>query len=150
MVALALSSARRSPETILETMDRSIDRSIEVWFACATAAEHSADPWKFRYSTFCNKRFPSVTPINDTSEMLAPPNLPKTADTKFQTAVYPSNLARIGTKLCQNAFRTIPNVLFFDAKKQKSAKFSDEKFCFSQIWRGFTGGSPVTLLAGRR
>ena len=50
--------------------------------------------------------------------MLARQNLPKTADTKFQTAVYLSNLARIGTKLCQNAFQTIPDVLFFDAKKK--------------------------------
>ena len=33
------------------------------------------------------------------------------------TDVYPSNLAPIGAKLCQNAFRTIPNVLFFGTSK---------------------------------
>ena len=48
-----------------------------------------------------------------------------------------SNMGRIGTKLCQNAFQTIPDVLFFDAKKIFPAKFSDEKFRFWQIWRGF-------------
>ena len=69
--------------------------------------------------------------------MLARQNLPKTADTKFQTAVYPSNLAWIGAKLCQNAFQTIPNVSFFDAGIFFSANFLDRKFRFSSIWRGF-------------
>ena len=48
-----------------------------------------------------------------------------------------SNMARIGTKLCQNAFQTISDVSFFDAEKIISAKISDWKFCFSPIWRGF-------------
>ena len=48
-----------------------------------------------------------------------------------------SNMARIGAKLCQNAFRTILNVSSFDAEKKKSAKFSDHNFRFSLIWRGF-------------
>ena len=46
-------------------------------------------------------------------------------------------MARIGAKLCQNAFQTIPNVSFFDAEKFFSAKISDQKFWFSLIWRGF-------------
>ena len=33
---------------------------------------------------------------------------------KLQTAVYPSNMAPIGTKLWENAFQTIPHVSFFD------------------------------------
>ena len=48
-----------------------------------------------------------------------------------------SNMARIGAKLCQNAFRTILHVSSFDAEKKKSAKFSDHNFRFSLIWRGF-------------
>ena len=47
------------------------------------------------------------------------------------------NMARIGAKLCQNAFRTIPDVSFFDAEKIFSAKFLNQKFRFSLIWRGF-------------
>ena len=41
-------------------------------------------------------------------------------------------MARIGAKLCQNAFRTIPDVSFFDVKKQVSLKFFDELWCWSQ------------------
>ena len=48
-----------------------------------------------------------------------------------------SNMARIGAKLCQNAFRTILNVWSFHAKQFFSAKFSDQNFRFSLIWRGF-------------
>ena len=48
-----------------------------------------------------------------------------------------SNMARIGTKLCQNAFRTILNVWSFHAENFFSAKFSDQNFRFSLIWRGF-------------
>ena len=36
---------------------------------------------------------------------------------KLRTAVYPSNKARIGAKLWQNAFRKICNFRFFDAEK---------------------------------
>ena len=35
---------------------------------------------------------------------------------KLQTSVYPSNIAPISTKLCQNAFQAIPNISFFDAE----------------------------------
>ena len=37
---------------------------------------------------------------------------------KLRTAVYPSNKARIGVKLWENAFQTICNFSFFDAKKK--------------------------------
>ena len=48
-----------------------------------------------------------------------------------------SNMAQIGAKLCQNAFRTILNVSSFDAENFFSAKFSDHNFRFSLIWCGF-------------
>ena len=48
-------------------------------------------------------------------------------------------MARIGTKLCQNAFRAISDVSFFDLKKFFSAKNLNQKFCFSQFSRGFGG-----------
>ena len=57
---------------------------------------------------------------------------------KLWTIVYPSNLAPFGLKLCQNAFQTIPDILFFDAEK-KSANFSDRKISFSSIWLDFRG-----------
>ncbi len=48
--------------------------------------------------------------------------------TELWTAVYVPNLARIGAKICENAFRTIPKFLFFDAEKTFFfAKFSDQK-----------------------
>ena len=47
------------------------------------------------------------------------------------------NMARIGAKLCQNVFQTIPNISFFDAEFFSPAKFFDRKFQFSLIWRGF-------------
>ena len=46
-------------------------------------------------------------------------------------------MAAFGLKLWENAFQTIPDISFFDAKKIFSAKFSDQKFRFSLIWRGF-------------
>ena len=52
-------------------------------------------------------------------------------------AVFVSNLARIGAKICENAFRTIPNILFFDAEKKFFAKFLDRKFFASLILQGF-------------
>ena len=61
----------------------------------------------------------------------------KGAITKLRTTVYVSNLARIGAKICQNAFRTIPKILFFDAKKIFFAKIFGSKILFSQILRGF-------------
>ena len=39
---------------------------------------------------------------------------------KLWTAVYPSNMAPIRLKLCQNAFQTIPDISFFDAETQKT------------------------------
>ena len=42
---------------------------------------------------------------------------------KLRTAVYPSNKARIGAKLWENAFRTICNFSFFDVPKKKMIKF---------------------------
>ena len=56
---------------------------------------------------------------------------------QISTDVYVSNKAPIGTKLCQNAFQTIPDVSFFDAGKFFSATFSDGNFGFLLIWRGF-------------
>ena len=38
---------------------------------------------------------------------------------KLWTAVYPSNMAPISLKLCQNAFQTIPDISFFDAGHKK-------------------------------
>ena len=52
-----------------------------------------------------------------------------------------SNIARIDAKLCQNAFRTISDVSFFDAGKDFPVKFSDRKFHFSLILRGFGGAT---------
>ena len=56
-------------------------------------------------------------------------------------AVYPSNMARTGSKLGQNAFQAIPDVSFFDGDENFSAKFSVKKFSFSLFWRGF--GEPM-------
>ena len=50
-------------------------------------------------------------------------------------------MARIDAKLCQNAFQTIPDVSFFDAKKNLSAKILDRKFCFLPFWRDFGGAT---------
>ena len=33
---------------------------------------------------------------------------------KFRTTVYPSNKSPFASKLCENAFQTIPNISFFD------------------------------------
>ena len=49
------------------------------------------------------------------------------------------NMARIGAKLCQNAFQTIPDISLFDAQNFRSAKFSDIFLCVSQILVGFGG-----------
>ena len=56
-------------------------------------------------------------------------------------AVFVSNGARTDAKLCQNAFQTIPNVSFFDAKKICLTNFSDRKICFLPIWCGFRGST---------
>ena len=50
-------------------------------------------------------------------------------------------MARIATKLCQNAFQTILDVSFFDAEKKFSAKISDQNFCFLLSWRDFGGAT---------
>ena len=49
-------------------------------------------------------------------------------------------MARIGAKRCQNAFQTIPDVSFFDARKKFAAKFSDRKLPFSFIDAGCGNG----------
>ena len=46
-------------------------------------------------------------------------------------------MARIGAKLCQNAFRTILNVSSFDAEKKQITEIFGSQFRFSLIWRGF-------------
>ena len=62
---------------------------------------------------------------------------------KLRTDVYPSNKARIGVKLWQNAFRTICNFSFFDAEKYFwklfFQKFSGSIFFFKKIrfWRSY-------------
>ena len=48
-------------------------------------------------------------------------------DTKLRTAVYPSNKARTAAKLGENAFRTIPDISFFNAKKHALTNFLDLK-----------------------
>ena len=53
-------------------------------------------------------------------------------------AVYVSNGARTDAKLCQNAFQTIPNVSFFDAKKN----FFDEIFVFGLFGVDFEEPQP--------
>ena len=58
---------------------------------------------------------------------------------KFQTAVYPPRMARIGAKLWENAFQTIPVVQFFDVGKKKRRFFFDRKFSFWSIWPSFGG-----------
>ena len=50
-------------------------------------------------------------------------------------------MARIGAKLCQHAFQTIPDVSFFDAENCFSAKILDRKFCFLPCWHGFWGST---------
>ena len=45
-------------------------------------------------------------------------------------AVYPSNVAPIGTKLWENAFQKIPHVSFFDAKKNRSDILWPQKIDF--------------------
>ena len=42
---------------------------------------------------------------------------------ELRTTVYPSNMAPIGLKLGQNAFRTIPDILFFDGQKVDVLRF---------------------------
>ena len=46
---------------------------------------------------------------------------------KIRTAVYPSNMAPIGAKLCQNAFQMIPDISFLDADKHVLAIFFQKK-----------------------
>ena len=59
-------------------------------------------------------------------------------------AVYPSNMARIGTKLCQNAFQTIPNVSFFDVQKFFFSDFFGFGNPFFDIFAAFWGISAKT------
>ena len=54
-------------------------------------------------------------------------------DDELRTSVYPSNLAPIGAKLRQRAFRKICNFRFFDAEKIFCQKFRIEKSDFRQF-----------------
>ena len=54
-------------------------------------------------------------------------------DDEFRTSVYPSNLAPIGAKLWQRAFRKICNFRFFDAEKKNQQNFRIEKSDFRQF-----------------
>ena len=59
---------------------------------------------------------------------------------KLRSAVYPSNKARIGAKLWENAFRTICNFSFFDAKKENDNFFAKNlgvDFKKVRFWRGY-------------
>ena len=56
---------------------------------------------------------------------------------KLRTAVYPSNKAPIGLKLCQNAFQTIPDISFFDVEKKNRHNFSIEKLVFCNFGQAF-------------
>ena len=46
---------------------------------------------------------------------------------KFQTAVYPPRMARTAAKLWENAFRTIPDISFFDAEQNFVGKQISKK-----------------------
>ena len=58
---------------------------------------------------------------------------------KIRTAVYPSNMAPIGAKLCQNAFQMIPDISFLDAEKHGLAIFFQTKIGVKSINRFFGG-----------
>ena len=47
---------------------------------------------------------------------------------KLWTAVYPPRIAPFGLKLWENAFRMIPNILFFEAKRVKIL------YLFRKLW----------------
>ena len=45
---------------------------------------------------------------------------------ELRTTVYPSNMAPIGLKICQNAFQTIPNISFCDTENITFLRFCRE------------------------
>ena len=53
----------------------------------------------------------------------------------------PSNMARIGTKLCQNAFQTIPDISIFGEKKNFLTKVFGLENRFSPFWADFGGST---------
>ena len=53
---------------------------------------------------------------------------------ELRTSVYPSNLAPIGAKLRQCAFRKICNFRFFDAENFFRQNFRIEKSDIRQFW----------------
>ena len=70
---------------------------------------------------------------------MAPPSTDPDDEIELRTFVRPSNVAPIAAKLWENAFRTICNFRFFDAKKIFS-KFFFEIFrrffiIFVRFWR---------------
>ena len=64
---------------------------------------------------------------------------------KLWAAVYPSNKAPIATKLCQNAFQTIPDIWFFDAEKILM-KFSAQKVSMTSKIARFGGATNFWVL----
>ena len=71
-------------------------------------------------------------------------------ETKLRMAVYVSNLARIGAKICENAFRTIPKNLFFDTENFFSRNIRIKKLIFANFARFRTthGQTDVTNNSG--
>ena len=53
---------------------------------------------------------------------------------KLWRAVYPSNKAPIGAKLCENAFQTIPVNSIFGEKKNCRRNFSVSDVIFCVLW----------------
>ena len=56
-------------------------------------------------------------------------------------AHWPSNMAPIGAKLCQNAFQTIPIVSIFDEKTKNLARFFGLDNRFTPFWCNFGGSA---------
>ena len=53
---------------------------------------------------------------------------------KLRTAVYPSNMAPIAAKLCQNAFQTIPVISYFVVNKKIKILANFDRPFTSQGW----------------
>ena len=62
---------------------------------------------------------------------------------KFRATVYPSKSAPIATKLCENAFRAIPDISFFDVENFVVAKFRTFFHVFARFLRSYAN-SDVT------
>ena len=80
------------------------------------------------YSKYLNRSGPpELLRPPPPDELLRPPpriiKAPPPALPKLWMAVYPSNMAPIRLKLCQNAFQTIPDISFFDAENENFFEF---------------------------